>query len=362
LILALTSRALSPLNNPQITSDESTVLCSTLSVLEVPRPKLSVVTDRMTVGSEDNIGYPSAIISRPTTSTIHQFWDALDSGDVIAVSRALTEGHVSPAEIKSIPNDDGLQADRPLHRAAKMGHADVVKLLLNNGIPVDAVDGNGETALHYAAWFGSLPCTITLVESGASVNFRSTKFTSTPLVWACQRGRSEIIEYLLSQGASVDVKSGTGDSPLIMATHTGHYQAVEVLIRNGANPNIAGDDGYTALHWAAKRGYKEIATLLLSKNAQINAQTQQNALTPLHVAASVGQTEIVSILLQNGADARLIALEKTDEEIVTKRTAADKAAQNGFDDLARLIREWVARDGEFQLKNQLRKFLHMKIG
>ncbi|MBA3661877.1 MAG: ankyrin repeat domain-containing protein [Gammaproteobacteria bacterium] len=49
-------------------------------------------------------------------------------------------------------SNDALQNQSPLHVAAFLGHAEIVELLINKGIDVDATDAEGATPLHYAAF------------------------------------------------------------------------------------------------------------------------------------------------------------------------------------------------------------------
>jgi ankyrin repeat protein len=98
-----------------------------------------------------------------------------------------------------------------LHLAAEHGNSDLCTTLLNS-INVDVRDENGETPLHFAAWFGHLECVKILVDFGAEVNATSDKFgTSTPLRWAKRRAHHEIIQYLEAKGAvDYDVSESSG--------------------------------------------------------------------------------------------------------------------------------------------------------
>lgn len=61
------------------------------------------------------------------------------------------------------------------------------------------------------------------------------------------------IEFLLAQGADVDVRSGPGDTALVLAALCGHADAAELLLEAGANPMAAGAAGMTALECAETR-------------------------------------------------------------------------------------------------------------
>lgn len=47
------------------------------------------------------------------------------------------------------------------------------------------------------------------------------------------------MEYLLSQGATVDVKDKNSETPLFLAVRNGHKDIIEVLLDKGANPEIS---------------------------------------------------------------------------------------------------------------------------
>ena len=57
-----------------------------------------------------------------------------------------------------------------LHLAAANGHVDVVKVLIQNGADVNAVDEYKFTALHLAARHGHVDIAKVLIENGADVN------------------------------------------------------------------------------------------------------------------------------------------------------------------------------------------------
>ncbi|KAF3941503.1 Tankyrase-1 [Dactylella cylindrospora] len=90
-----------------------------------------------------------------------------------------------------------------LHWAAQAGDLDECRRLLDaRELDVDVRDGNGETPLHFAAWYGALPVVKLLIDKGADVNAVSQKFSNgSPLVWALDQGHHEIAQVLRRAGA-----------------------------------------------------------------------------------------------------------------------------------------------------------------
>src|SRR5258706_1170924 len=86
------------------------------------------------------------------------------------------------ASIATAPGCTG--AGGPLHMAAAMGHADLVRLMLEHGVSVDASDKEGVTPLLSAIVGRQNGVVAMLIAKGADVN-RGSK-DSTPLILALQ--------------------------------------------------------------------------------------------------------------------------------------------------------------------------------
>lgn len=63
----------------------------------------------------------------------------------------------------------------PLHFAANAGDVDSVRLCINRGADINAVDVNGDSALHLCSRKGAQACIDTLIESGADVGLKNIK-------------------------------------------------------------------------------------------------------------------------------------------------------------------------------------------
>ena len=91
-----------------------------------------------------------------------------------------------------------------------------------------------------------------------------------PLHWAAQEGHAEIAEYLISEGARIDVKDKPllGCTPLHVAVGCGQETVVRVLLDSGASLDVRDEQGRTPLDTAIQNGREEIAEMLRQHRAR----------------------------------------------------------------------------------------------
>ncbi|GIT66537.1 MAG: hypothetical protein Ct9H300mP25_00090 [Acidobacteriota bacterium] len=75
-----------------------------------------------------------------------------------------------------------LALDLPLHEAVVAGDLDRVRVLIADGVDVNTVDGDGTTALHWAAHHDDLESGRELVAAGADPT-RANQFGAQPIAW-----------------------------------------------------------------------------------------------------------------------------------------------------------------------------------
>lgn len=92
---------------------------------------------------------------------------------------------------------------RALQKAAKLGSAEMIQLLLDHGANIDTHFQPTGTALHMAAKHGNLEAVKLLTERGAST--ATVHFGRTPLRLAVEGHHVEIVEYLLEKGAMAHI-------------------------------------------------------------------------------------------------------------------------------------------------------------
>ena len=161
----------------------------------------------------------------------------------------------------------------PVADAAMRGNRDAVRALIAQGADVNAAQGDGMSALHWAADKGDADLTEMLVYAGANPGAVTRIGQYTPLHLASRAGSAAAVRALLKAGAKVDAKTSVS--------------------------------GATPLHLAAAAGDPAVVTALLDAKADVNAKEAEWGQTPLIFAASLNRVEAVKVLLARGADANV---------------------------------------------------------
>ncbi|HVZ19736.1 MAG TPA: ankyrin repeat domain-containing protein [Vicinamibacterales bacterium] len=160
-----------------------------------------------------------------------------------------------------------------LGSAARRGVPAPVRVLLKGGADVNARDGDGTTALHWASYVGDVPTVDVLLQAGANAN-AADDLGVTPLWTACSTGHAAVVEHLLKAGATPDTALQSGETPLMAAAKVGSADAVKALVAHGANVNAREvTHGQTALMWAAAERHPEVVRLLLDAGADVRARS-----------------------------------------------------------------------------------------
>lgn len=125
---------------------------------------------------------------------------------------------------------------------------------------------------------------------------------NTPLTLACYFGHLDIVKYLVSKGAKVNLKTKNEDSQT--ALHSAilgrNLNVVKFLLENGADVNAEKQDGITPMHLAAESNQIHVIKILLIHRANMNARMDGD-ITPLTLAKVNSATETIDFLIKKGA-------------------------------------------------------------
>jgi len=162
--------------------------------------------------------------------------------------------------------------DSPVADAAERGDLSAVRSLLSEGADANAAQGDGMTALH----------------------------------WAALGDRADMVRVLLYAGANTETRTRLGSyTPLHLAAENGNATAIAALLAGEARTGARTANGTSALHFAAGSGSAEAVTLLLDGGAELDARESASGQTPLMFAAARGRLDAARVLIERGADLSL---------------------------------------------------------
>ena len=159
----------------------------------------------------------------------------------------------------------------PVAAAAMRKDAATVRALVKDGKDVNGAQGDGMTALHWAAMNGDADMAATLLVAGANVRATTRLGGYTALHLAAQAGETAVLARLIGGGASTRAVTATGATPLMLASASGNAAAVKLLLEQ--------------------------------QDVDANATESANGETALMFAAALDRADAVSELLAHGADA-----------------------------------------------------------
>ncbi len=252
--------------------------------------------------------------------------------------------------------------------AAMRGDIDAVRSQLEGGADVNVDQGDGMTALHWAAHKDNLEMARLLLDAGADVE-RGTRLGSiVPLFLAATNGSASMIEMLVDAGADANATNELGTTVLMKAAASGSVDAVTHLLDNGASLDVRERAReQTALMFAAGLDRAPVVRLLAKRGADLDAiskmvpvgndlvdeegnpipapsrtgitrtrprgegrVTGMGGMTALHYAARGGLIDTVRALVEVGADVdRINPVDRTTPLIV--------ATINGRYDIAKYL-------------------------
>lgn len=190
-----------------------------------------------------------------------------------------------------------------LLRSAEFGQMEVVKMLVERGVNVDAESSEGVTPLMYASQNGDVEIMKYLLSRNADVN-RTPYNDVTALIGAARTGQYEAVVLLLDSGARVDAKDELSLTALMHAAAYNYPDVVEALLRHGADPELGDWYGSRSLMMAAYYNSVESADVLLAYGADPDGKDKWG-FTPLMVCARHGDYDMAWLLLDKGADPSL---------------------------------------------------------
>jgi ankyrin repeat protein len=196
---------------------------------------------------------------------------------------------------------------RPEHTSATVANAVMrgdmaaLRALLATKTDVNVPQGDGMTALHWAADRGDVTMAQMLIKSGAKLTATTRVGNYTPLHVAAQQGRAGVVKILLAAGADPNARTIGGSTALHYAATSSSADAVSELLAAKADPNAREFEwGQTPLMYAADANRAGAITALLQGKADPNLETKAVDLTAMGAedqAATKRRTEVMMAML-----------------------------------------------------------------
>jgi ankyrin repeat protein len=160
-------------------------------------------------------------------------------------------------------------------QAAQRGDLAAVKKMIASGESVSLAEGDGMTALHWAAERGDSAMTVALLAAHADVNAKTRLGAYTPLHIAAKTANPAVVKALIKAGSDVKAMTETGATALHFASAAGNVATVDELLAAGANPNVKETEwDQTPLVFAAEFNRVDAVKTLLKHGADPKIRTK----------------------------------------------------------------------------------------
>jgi ankyrin repeat protein len=244
-----------------------------------------------------------------------------DDGTVASTSVALAgvEAGVGEQPISTPDIPQGVILDKDVYfkkfpgksllMAVKTENVDlIVQLLQKYGADPSSTDDDGNTGMHWAAWFENASIVHLLVQAGAVVSALNQR-RQTPLHWSAMSGCVPCTAVLLENGADVEARDVDGYTPALCAAQFGRTPTLDYLFLCGADVKAVDTARRSCVHWAAYNNH--LITLqwaVMHAKCAVDAVDTDRRL-PLHWAAALDRSRVVQYLLNelNALPARGVA-------------------------------------------------------
>ena len=173
----------------------------------------------------------------------------------------------------------------------------------------------GQTLLYYSSFKGYTEVLEFLLKQGADPMIADDN-GNFPRHTASHKGQLKCVEMLLSHRVNVDVLNRKNRTPLHLAVSADQLEVARLLIQRGANVNHRSKNSMSYLYIACCHGNIKMVELLIEHGSIINIPLRNVSNSPLHVAATNGYHKVISLLIQHGAH-----LECKDEKFSALYTA-----------------------------------------
>jgi len=220
----------------------------------------------------------------------------------------------------------------PLMMASEYESLEIANYLIEKGADLNIQDANGDPVINWSAYFGNIPFTRLMLENGAKTDLKSIHSNGVMQValkeWqygivdllheynvneniveesskdvniALKKNNLEMFKSLVNKD-NVNTRDGASNTLLMNAAKNGYSDILNYLLKEGAEINEINSVGHTALNLSVYFGQDSTARYLIEKGADVNKTDDRFKLSPLIAAIRSNHLELGEILLKKGAN------------------------------------------------------------
>ncbi|XP_068995521.1 LOW QUALITY PROTEIN: SH3 and multiple ankyrin repeat domains protein 3 [Embiotoca jacksoni] len=267
-----------------------------------------------------------------TKANLKRFMEHVHQKNVEKVSKWLEKG--------LDPNfHDSDTGECPLTLAVQLEEScELIKALRSGGAHLDFRTRDGITALHRAVLCRNSSALTTLLDLGASPDYKDSRGL-TPLYHSAMVGGAPYCcELLLQDHATIGMMDENGWQEIHQACRFGNVQHLEHLLFYGADMSSQNASGNTALHLCALYNQDSCARVLLFRGANKDIKNYNNQ-TAFQVAIIAGNFELAEIIKIHKTSDVVVPFRETPSYTKRRRAGVSRSsAGNGLSSPRSLIR------------------------
>ncbi|KAK9886959.1 hypothetical protein WA026_019217 [Henosepilachna vigintioctopunctata] len=224
-----------------------------------------------------------------TRTNLRRFLEYVQNGQVEKITKMCSKG-LDPNFHCQDSGETPLTIATAVKKPSK-----VLIALVNGGALLDYRTKDGSTAMHRSVENKNLEAMTTLLELGASPNYKDCKGLTPLYLTVTHNVDPQFTECLLHDHASIGAQDLQGWQEVHQACKNGQLQHLEHLLFYGADMNSQNASGNTPLHVCGVNNQESCARQLLFRGADRNSLNFANQ-TPYQVAVIAGNMELAEII------------------------------------------------------------------
>lgn len=182
----------------------------------------------------------------------------------------------------------------------------MLKRIIELGADVNLIGIDGIRPIHYASKEGSTEIVQFLIDNGADFDVVDDLGNSIQHYACMSYNGLGLIEYFINSGLDFTTQNNRKQTPIMIAVEMEKTHIINRFIQRKVGLEFICPEGDTPLHWCVAKGHFALVKALLIEGADVNAKNKLGK-TPLHVVGgNFHKSEVVELLLDNGADMNVL--------------------------------------------------------